>query len=217
MHSIEKVIGKPNIRKAGLEGFDFSRLQWNLGISQYGFFPFCSPTESILFHTSLFPEYFLWSIMYVLRYLYCVSQNWSGYAEETNNLPILEAYHIKVLFPVPSVTKFHKPVTVMSGISDLFGHHYIGRESLVNSFYCSAWNRKMCVSSALFVGCDKSATFSSTHLVSQKCNLYAQRDRRIEYWTLVVFTSYINPWLTTGFVVSQSKISVYNAAVGQIR
>lgn len=75
--------------------------------------------------------------MYVLRDLYCVSQNWSGYAEETN-LPILEAYHIKVLFLVPSVTKVHKLVTVMSGISGLSGHHNIGREGLENSFYCSA-------------------------------------------------------------------------------
>ena len=69
--------------------------------------------------------------------LYCVSQNWSGYAEETNNLPILEAYHIKGLFLVPSVTKFHKFVTVMLGISDFSGHHHIGRESLENPFYCS--------------------------------------------------------------------------------
>ena len=150
MYSIEKVTEKPNIRKACLEGFDFSRLQWNLGISQCGFFPICSPTESILFQTSFFPEYLLWSIMYVLRDLYCVSQNWSGYSEETNNLPILEAYHIKVLFLAPSVTKFHEFVTVMSGINNLSGHHHIGRESLENPFYCSVWNRKMCVSSAPF-------------------------------------------------------------------
>lgn len=64
----------------------------------------CSPTESILFHINFCPKYLLLSIMYVLRDLLCVNQNWSGYAEGTNNLPIVEAYHNKVLFLVPSVT-----------------------------------------------------------------------------------------------------------------
>lgn len=90
LNAIEKVIEKPTTKEACLKGFDFPRLQWDLEIPQYSFFPFCSPTESVLFQTSFCPEYVLLSIICVLRDLSCVSQNWSGYAEGTNNLPDLE-------------------------------------------------------------------------------------------------------------------------------
>lgn len=146
MYSTEKVTKKPTIRKACLNGFDLSRLQWDPEIPQYVFFSFCPPTESALstllsvpvisITVNNVPEGF------ILYYPELVRLCWRNKSSPSSRGLMPQSF-ISCSLGDLNWQKLYQLATVMLEISGILGRPNTGGESqpgeFSGAFHCSAW------------------------------------------------------------------------------